>query len=365
MGTEFRLARVNERFFVVWYDDAGRRQRRSLGTDDHATGQARLGEFIRQISFQQAAGENLTVGAVYDAYVKDREMDGKAAVPRMRDAWKRLNSTFGTLLPIQVNKDLCRSYMAKRRQAGVSNGTIHVELGYLRAAMRFARTGGWITQEPVVVLPRKPPPKEHHLTPDEARRLIAAAELPHVKLFIILALFTAGRSSAILDLTWDRVDTECRIIRLRDPVVGETSKGRATVPISDTAYAALEEAKKGAVSNYVIEWGGKQVASVKKGVAAAARRSGVTCTPHVLRHTAAVWMAGADVSMTRIAQYLGHRDSRTTERVYARFSPSYLKDAALALETQFSLVDPLAATANVTGTEVVRTLNARTGNAGK
>lgn len=54
-------------------------------------------------------------------------------------------------------------------------------------------------------------------------------------------------------------------------------------------------------------------------------------TPHVLRHTAAVWMAEAGVPMTEIAAYLGHSDSRITERVYARFSPDYLRKAAAGI----------------------------------
>jgi integrase len=36
--------------------------------------------------------------------------------------------------------------------------------------------------------------------------------------------------------------------------------------------------------------------------------------------------------MPKIAQYLGHRDDRITQRVYARFSPLFLRDAADALE---------------------------------
>jgi integrase len=55
-------------------------------------------------------------------------------------------------------------------------------------------------------------------------------------------------------------------------------------------------------------------------------------TPHDLRHTAAVWMAADGVSMGKIAQYLGHSDSRITEKVYARFAPEHLRDAASALE---------------------------------
>lgn len=337
----YTLGRVNGRFYVRWKDEAGRWQRRSLGTDNPETGKARLGEFKRQIEFQQHAGENLTVAAIWGSYVRDREAEGKVAVSRMKDAWKRLDSTFGALLPAHVNKALCRSYLAERRRTGASDGTIHVELGYLRAAMRHGKREGFISTEPIVVLPRKPPPREHHLTRDEVKRLIEAADLPHVRLFIILAISTAGRASAILDLTWSRIDFDRRTIALRDPERSETAKGRATVPMNDMALDALREAQKGAVGAFVIEWGGKRVGSVKKAVASAARLAGVIATPHVLRHTAAVFMAENRVPMAEIAQYLGHRDSRTTERVYARFSPDYLRGAAGALEIpgiQFSLV---------------------------
>jgi integrase len=141
-----------------------------------------------------------------------------------------------------------------------------------------------------------------------------------------------GRVSALLELTWDRVDLEARRIELRDPTKQQTRKGRATVPINDTLFSALVEAKEAAISPYVIEWGGARVRSVKKGIKDAAARAGIKCSPHVLRHTAAVWMAENGVPMDQIAQYIGHEDSRTTFRVYARFSPDYLQNAARALE---------------------------------
>ncbi len=36
--------------------------------------------------------------------------------------------------------------------------------------------------------------------------------------------------------------------------------------------------------------------------------------------------------MSEIARYLGHKDSRITERVYARFSPEHLRAASKSLE---------------------------------
>ncbi|MFM9936866.1 MAG: hypothetical protein ACKVOL_11795 [Novosphingobium sp.] len=43
-------------------------------------------------------------------------------------------------------------------------------------------------------------------------------------------------------------------------------------------------------------------------------------------------MAEADVPMQKIAQYPGHTSTRVTESVYARFSPSFMKEASDALE---------------------------------
>lgn len=59
-------------------------------------------------------------------------------------------------------------------------------------------------------------------------------------------------------------------------------------PTAGRVYEALKEAKTVATSEYVIEWQGQPVRSVKKGFAAACERAGIQgATPHTLRHTAA------------------------------------------------------------------------------
>ncbi|WP_074785402.1 tyrosine-type recombinase/integrase [Roseovarius tolerans] len=73
--------------------------------------------------------------------------------------------------------------------------------------------------------------------------------------------------------------------------------------------------------------------SIKKGFKAAVVDAWPRdVSPHVLRHTAAVHMAEACVTMDEIAQYLGHSDSRITASIYARYSPEHLRKAASALE---------------------------------
>lgn len=61
-------------------------------------------------------------------------------------------------------------------------------------------------------------------------------------------------------------------------------------------------------------------------------RSKIKVTAHMFRHSAAVWMAEGGVPMSEIAQYLGHSNTSITERIYARYSPDYLRNAARHLE---------------------------------
>lgn len=175
--------------------------------------------------------------------------------------------------------------------------------------------------------------------PDEGRsspRLLDAAdanEVPHVALAIALMLGTAARIGAILDLTWSRVDFERGQIAYADRADTSRRKGRATVPMTNDTRTRLEEARKGTVSDYVVEWSGRKVGSIKRGFARAVETAGLTdVTPHVLRHTAASWMAEAGVSMSGIAAVLGHSDSRITERTYAKFSPGHLRRAVASLD---------------------------------
>ena len=144
---------------------------------------------------------------------------------------------------------------------------------------------------------------------------------------------TGARMGALLGLTWDRVDFDGRTIDLHDPGRPRTHKGRPTVPMNRTAAVALSEARAGALTPYVIEWNGKPVKSIKHSLAAAGRRCGLPwVTAHVLRHSVATWLAEDGVSMEKIAELLGHSDSRITRKRYVHYTPDFLRDAAEALE---------------------------------
>lgn len=246
----------------------------------------------------------------------------------MKSLWKQLQPHFGYKLGKAVTKADCRAYTEHRRRLGRTNSTIRTELEALRACLRWH----YGDNAPEITAPPPSKPRDRYLTKDERDRLLEKIETPHVKLFVTLALTTGARMGAILDLTWDRVNFTHGTIDFNPAGRDKSNKRRTVVPMNQRARSELEEAQRGALTDHVIEYGGKPVASVKKAVAAAARRAKVPCSPHVFRHTAAVWMAEADVPMDKIAQFLGHTSTRVTYATYARFSPRYMADAALALE---------------------------------
>lgn len=323
---DYELRRYRGKWAVCFYDDSGNRKRISTGTGDKVAADS----WAKDYWIFKGRPKEINVKMLWEGY--RREKAGRPIAETMRHTGKAILPRFGHLHPDQIDHDLCVEHIADRRKVGRSDGAIHTELGHLQTVLHWGVDRKKVTSAPHITRPSKPDPKERHLTRAEFQQLLNSAHAPHIRLATILLLSTAARVSAVLDLTWNRVDFDRGVIRL--PLDdGEKRKGRATVPMTGTVRAALSEARRGALTDFVIECYGKPVKSIKTGFNAAVKRAkldGVTL--HTLRHTAAVWMAESGADMSEIAQYLGHADSRITERVYARYSPNHLKGAASALE---------------------------------
>lgn len=315
-------------FCIKWNDDGGS-HRVSLGTNDRSAAEAKARNFWAGRTLAQVD----SIGQIVAAYMETQK--GKPGEQRKKDAWKAASPFWGTMRFDSVIPDTddepgtAGAYIEWRAMAA---NTMRNELGLIRKALYWAKDKRFIADVPKIKLPPMPESEVDHLTKAEFRRFLAGCVAPHVKLFAQLAVTTGARSTALLELPWVRVDLDRRIINLNPAGrIQSENKRRATIPINDRLYPLLVESKEAAMTPFVIETGGQRIKSIKKGVAAAAIRSKVHCTPHMFRHSAAVWMAEARTPMSEIAAYLGHRNTAVTERVYARFHPDYLRRAAKAL----------------------------------
>ena len=267
---------------------------------------------------------------IWDLYRED--LGDKATGKTMGYTGKAIIPHFGHHRPSDITKALCQAYDELRRNAGISQGSIHTELGHLKSALNFAADTRMIDRSPKVWRPTKPQTDKRILNAGEARALIEGAHEPHIRLALILLLGTAGRVGAVLDLTWDRVDFERGTINLRIED-SATRKGRAVVPMNGTTRAALSTAHQAALSDYVIEYAQRKVGSIRKGVSGAITRSGIGHVRiHDLRHTAAVTMLASGIPIEKVSQVLGHSNIAVTYSTYARYLPEHMQDAVNLLD---------------------------------
>jgi integrase len=329
--SDYRVGRLLGGYCITWADPtvpSGRRRYRLKATTVEAAHAEARALFVDLTGPTSLA----TVAEVWEAYRKDKEP--RAIATTMKHTGKAVLAHFGALDPVRITAEDCRAYTARRRAQGRSDGATHTELGHLRMALSWAAKPGrrLIPEAVEIERPQKPDPKDRWLTRPEVDKLLAAATAPHIRLAIVLMLSTAGRVGAILELTWDRCDFAEGTINLRLHA-DQPRKGRAIAPMNRTARAALLAAREGALSDHVIEWGGEPVRCILRGVKAAARRAGMPeVSPHCLRHTAAVWMLSAGHPIGQVSRLLGHSNTATTERVYAKYTIDSLRDAAEVLE---------------------------------
>lgn len=311
---------------TFWPD--GKRRRFRLGTANEA--EAR--RLAPAVYAEAVKPKGKTVAELWEAYRADKV--GRPVVAIMPHQWKALEARFGKMNADEISIQDCRAHVAERRAAGRKDGTIITELGRLRMVLKWAVDHRLLAEAPKIERPATVKRRiDKHLTAHQIKALADACKAPHLTLFVHLAYASAGRAAAILGLTWDRVHFDRGKIDLEDPEIQIAHKGRAVVPMTRTLRLRLLEAQTWARSDYVIEWNGERVGSVKKGLATAAKIAGLPHVhPHMLRHSAAVRQAEQGVPMEEIASYLGHSNPKVTRDIYATFSPEALSRGADALE---------------------------------
>lgn len=285
--------------------------------------------FARWLAGREAPerSPNPTIGQILDHYLKDRE--GQTASDGHEWACQAVRRHIGALRPEHLER---KTYWLARTRDGVSPGTIIKDVGHLRAALELAVKDRLIATAPYIDRPAQPRGREIWLTKEDAARLRRAAVMPHVRLFIVLALATGGRKETLERLTWDRVDLGRGIVHLALPGRPTSKKRAAVVPIEPATVRYLRLHKAVALTENVLEWRGKPAGNVKKGFAAAVRRAGLGAdiTPHVLRHSCASWLVEAGIPCAQVARFLGDTEAMI-EKTYGHHRPSYLREASAAL----------------------------------
>lgn len=343
----YTLRQADNGVFYIHWTEGRRSKRLSTCQKEEAKAQTFFAHWL--IGEQQDAtnGASFTVAELWGEYFKRHVEKNNVTSDAPASAWKNLEQHFGALkLPQFEEKnadgdDRVEQYVKLRATGKIgkrpaSPATIRYELSILKACLNWcAHAKQKIIRPadiPVFELPPDSEPRDRWLRNDEIQKMVsAAAELREdpallgtAERFVWLALETAARITAILELTWDRVDFETKVIHYNVPGRRKTKKRRASVPISNALLPVLQRAYKERTGDLVV---GAELFAMERAVKAVAARAGVPdVSPHVLRHTAATHMARRGVSLWKIAGVLGNSVGMV-EKVYAKHCPDGLADA--------------------------------------
>lgn len=330
---DYRLERptINGKPTLVWYiiwTEARRSRRRSTGTTDKRQAERTLAEFL---SVANAPPEEFTCADLSKAYLAERIEAGVVYPKALANCVRHTDAHFGALPPSLISRATTRTYITRRRAAGVADSTITKELCIFRQTLKFGVREGWMEKEPKVETPGGLVARERFLSRDEFARLWFWSSPLHLRVYLALSISTGARGKHILALTWDRIDFGRGIVRYV-PANSRSKKRTAQIPMNDALRSVLERAHAAALTPHVVEWDGKAVKSVRRAYARACRLAGLEdAHRHDLRRTAASWAVADGVSFDRVAAMLG--DSvEVTRKHYAMFSPSYLRGVVDSIE---------------------------------
>lgn len=348
---KYYVTRINGKPKVNWKekgpDGVWRRPRFALKVPDNASDaevRAALIAFVSRHEATLVREQAVTVDVILDLYADDRERDGKVA-ENIRYDNKQLKPFFGKMAPQDVSSNVCREYAKEEADKGRAASTILTRLSRLRSAFNWACKEQIIDKAPTMWFPQPSEARDRVLTDDEVVALldeVSAPHLAHARLFVLLCLLTAGRTSAILELTWDRVDFDQGIINLKAPrqvdvLKKVVKKGRARVHMADSLRGELLAAKAKASSRYVVEYEGRPVKSLKTALGKAFRRAGIEGgSAHTLRHTAATWAEEGLVDDTHIQNMLGHKNVNTTRQNYMHGQARLTEGPVKAVEARLA-----------------------------
>lgn len=225
----------------------------------------------------------------------------------------------GHLAMAALSDDDWSRYVAMRVGEGAAASTINRERSALLHLLNTAVRRKLLPHLPCHLQRQKEPPgKIVYLTPEQAQRLVTAAENDqsrHALPFVMIALFTGMRQSPVLNLRVRDIDCDRRVLW-----IGKDKAGRREQPMPASLASYLAELVAGrAPDDYVFasrRAGSGRVYQINSIFRRCVERAGLpaSVTPHTMRHTMASNAAHAGLDAATIQGLGGWKTRAMAER---------------------------------------------------
>lgn len=273
-----------------------------------------------------------------------------------QNSWKHLKPFFGAMLLQDIQAKHIGLYQRDRLKQNVSGRTINIEMETLRAVLIKHRL--WPNIAGDVHQLRQREDVGRALTPDEQKRILAAAETSVSRSLypaVLLSLHTGMRNEELRMLRWQQVDFLRREVRVGK---SKTKGGEGRViPLTNKATACLQEWKSkfpdakstdfvfcsekyklakstgpgASVKVYACD-PTKPIGSFKTAWRTARKAAGVSCRWHDIRHSAASLAQSSGATDTTMEELFGwERNSKMAKR-YSHVTAEAKRNAMRAFD---------------------------------
>lgn len=255
-----------------------------------------------------------------------------------------------------LDRDMQKRFVAYMRAEGFADNTISSRLTLIWTAMHWCDSSKLLAR----TYPKKINPMEWeaNLTSDEddgytldelARLFVAAREVPAYWRYMVTAVATGSRPTAILQLRRSQLDFPHRLCKLNPPGRRQTKKRRALVPMCPTFYheaqswQRVETGPRRGGGGYAPDEG--HVVGMRStrfyGEVISVKAAVEDSYPMRIRHTVRTWLAEQGVSDAKADIFVGHAEegSATGRRFYKHLKPGYLSECAEAVEKLFMEIE--------------------------
>ena len=327
MSNDYQLKRRKGRdVWHIYWTENGRQQWASTGQTDEKV----AAKFLETFKQLQAPSSSVNVGKILKEYTRQHYQRTAVSMARHNSIIKVLEPLYDcNPLDHTAFKAAVRAWKQERSLA-VKPVTVARELSVMVAALNWAaddEKGDMLDGVPYI--PKNDTKKEARvrwLDEDEKRVLLDALQTEplHIKLAVGIAISTAARKTAILELQKHQIKWREGQIDFNPPNDGKRRKARRVCDITGLIEAWLREAYDNSVTGYIIEKDGVKVDNIHYDFNKFRERVGIANFRfHDLRSTWAAGAALAGVPMEQIRDALGHSTVMMTEKHYAQIHPDY------------------------------------------
>lgn len=326
--SKFLLFKRSNGLYYILFNQDGRRRWKSTGcTLKHEAIRA-LTEF-EQLFLQKP--KVATLSQFWNDFLPfAKGTFSKCTVDFYRTAFERLQGMVGDILLSSLTMQHVDLYKVKRLADNVSGVTVNRELQALRAAMNTATSWRHLEINPFSKMAQVeiPDVTPSYFSKQDFQRLLNVVTEEWLKELVVFAVLTGMRRGELVNLRWQDVDLQRKVIHIQSNPTFKTKQGkRRVVPMSDIVFNLLSSKAQRVRCDYIFHIKGFKISDdhaskkLKKYVKAVGLDGKLHF--HSLRHTFASWLVQDGVSLYEVQKLLGHSSTAVTQ-IYSHLQPETL-----------------------------------------